>query len=87
MTPERGGHSSVKVLLRAPSGSRSPSTAHAVTTLPPDCFAVPSAASSPAGGRAPSSSSNSRSAQARGSSASSYSPFGIDHAPRSFFSQ
>src|SRR5262249_54361932 len=33
--PERGGHSSSKVLLRILSGSSSPRPAHAATTLPP----------------------------------------------------
>ena len=39
------------------------------------------------GRRVPVSSSNSRSAHARGSSSGSYSPLGIDHAPRSFLAQ
>jgi two-component system cell cycle sensor histidine kinase/response regulator CckA len=69
MVPERGGHSSVKVLLRMAAGSRSPGAAQAVTCLPPRWRTIPSSLrSEAAGGGVPSSSSNSRSAQARGSS-------------------
>jgi len=53
------------------------------------CRSSPSLTRRPSGGRLPSSSSNSRSAAARGSgsTAGSYSPLGIDHAPSSLFAQ
>src|SRR4051812_36809067 len=85
--PERGGHSISKLLLRTAPASRSPRAAHAVTSLPPFCTTVPSSTSSSVGSRVPVSSSNSRRAATRGSSSGSYSPLGIDLAPRSFLAQ
>src|SRR4051812_18241065 len=46
MRPERGGHSISNRLLVTVPASASPSTAHAVTTLPPGCFTSPSATGS-----------------------------------------
>ena len=54
---------------------------------PPSAITAPSSTSSSSGSRVPVSSSNSRSAHARGSSSGSYSPLGIDHTPRSFLAQ
>ena len=81
--PERGGHSIVNVLLRTASGRGRPAppTRDALAAL---WRTSPSSSSAPAGGAPPVSSSNSRSAHARGSSSPSNSPLGIDHAPASF---
>jgi len=86
LRPLRGGHSSSKVLETSFSGSKSPSTAQALTRLPPAWTISPNGWNSPCG-RVPVSSSNSRRATASGSSPSAYSPFGIDQAPRSFLAQ
>src|SRR5579885_434490 len=86
MRPERGGHSIENILLFRREESQSPSSPHAVTTLPPACFTSPSARKPPSGVR-PVSSSNSRRAASRESSSESYSPLGMDHAARSFFAQ
>src|SRR4051812_22323611 len=86
MRPDRGGHSSRKVLLVEASASRSPSAAQIVRTLPL-AFTAPSSTNSDAGTGEPSSSSNSRRATANGSSPSPYSPFGIDQPPASFLAQ
>ena len=86
LRPLRGGHSSSNRLLRSSLGSNSPSRAKAVTTLRPGCTISPSDTTSPST-RLPVSSSSSRRAAASGSSPSTYSPFGIDQAPRSFFAQ
>jgi len=84
--PERGGHSSEKVLLLSDAGSRSPSHAQATTVLPPGCLCAPRSRNSPST-TVPVSSRNSRLAAARRSSPSSTRPFGIDQAPASFFTQ
>jgi len=86
LRPLRGGHSISNVFETSAAGSKSPSTAHALTRLPPACTTSPSGRNAP-GGRAPVSSANSRRATARGSSSAAYSPFGIDQAPRSFPAQ
>jgi hypothetical protein len=80
--PERGGHSREKVLLLIVVGSQSASTAKAWTTFPPACFTGVRVAKFPAT-RSPVSSVNSRFAACSGSSPSSNSPFGMDHAPLS----
>ena len=85
--PEPGGHSSSNVLLTIASASRSPSTAQAVTSLPPFWRTLPRSASSAGDSAVPVSSSNSRSAHACASSSSPYSPFGIDQAPASLRAQ
>src|SRR6266545_16167 len=85
--PERGGHSMVKVLLVIVSASRSPGAAQALRTLPLRCRIVPSSSRSWSPSRWPVSSSSSRSAVSSGSSPWSYSPLGIDQAPRSFLAQ
>src|SRR4051794_10495312 len=84
--PERGGHSSSNVLLTQAAASRSPSAAQTVSSLPP-ARTSPSSTNSVAGQGEPSSSANSRSATANGSSPSPYSPLGIDQPPASFFAQ
>src|SRR5579859_7082306 len=84
--PERGGHSILHLLLTSLAGSQSPSTAQALTIFPPDCFTAPKSSSFPCAINAVSSK-NSRLAASNGSSSAAYSPFGIDHAPRSFFAQ
>src|SRR5579862_4080611 len=84
--PERGGHSIKQVLLRSLSGSQSPSNAQAVTIFPLGCFKSPSSMKRSPGTK-PVSSSNSRLATSNGFSPSRNSPFGIDHAPKSFFAQ
>src|SRR5262245_7993735 len=86
LRPLFGGHSNSNVFDLRVAGSKSPSSAKAVTTLRPGCVTSPSGRSSPRG-RIPVSSSNSRSATSSGFSASEYSPFGIDQAPRSFLAQ
>ena len=80
-------YSIAKVLLLIEPASRSTSAAHADTSLPLFCFTDPELDELPGGGAVPVSSSNSRSADARGSSSSPYSPLGIDHAPSSFLAQ
>jgi len=74
------------VLLVTVAGSRSPSTANACTVFARDCTKVPSG-TSPAPGSWPISSMNSRRAASAGASPAPNSPFGIDHAPASFFAQ
>ena len=74
------------VLLLSVVGSKSARTAQASTCLPPACLIGSSGRNSPSTGR-PISSSNSLLAAASGSSPSENSPFGIDHAPSSFFAQ
>src|SRR5215211_1587691 len=81
--PERGGHSSSKVLLTAAAGSRSPSTAQACTTLPPFWTIEPRSTNPPGGSLWPVSSSNSRRATSSSSSPGSTSPFGIVQWPAS----
>jgi hypothetical protein len=68
------------------SASQSPSKAQASTTLPP---LLPDGRQRRVGTRdtSPVSSWNSRAAAARPPPPASYSPFGIDHAPASFFIQ
>ena len=79
-----GGHSISNVPDLMSAGSNSPLAAQARTTFRLGCLSSPSSRNGPEG-TAPSSSVNSRTAQARGSSsASAYSPFGIDQTPASF---
>src|SRR5580692_1658035 len=85
--PDFGGHSIENELLRIASASQSPSTAHAVITLPELSLISDSKDNSPIAGANPVSSWNSLFAAASGSSPVTYSPFGIDQAPRSFFDQ
>src|SRR6476620_5218880 len=87
MLPDPFGHSSSNVLLTVPSRSRSPRTANAVMTLPLGCFNGAKSMRGPSGAGLPSSSANSRCATVHGSSPSTYSPFGIDHAPSSLRAQ
>src|SRR5262249_6681504 len=87
MRPESGGHSIVNLLLLNAERSNAPSTAQACTSLPRGCLNTPSAVNGPVGGACPVSSSNSRLAAVNASSPSSNRPFGIDHAPSSFFAQ
>src|SRR5690606_17278689 len=82
-TPDPVGHSSENVPGAIASGSSSPRSANAVTTLPPDCRTSPSDTSLPSGGGMPSSSVNSRRAAASGPSSLPYSPFGTVQAPAS----
>jgi|SRR5579871_388374 len=84
--PDRGGHSISNTLLRKSAASNSPATAHAATTFPPGCLIVPTSRKSPSTAK-PVSSQNSRLAASSPSSPTSYSPFGIDQAPRSFLAQ
>src|SRR5215472_19106698 len=84
--PDFGGHLIENVLLPTSVGEQSPSNAQAEITFPPDCFVWSSAMNFPSA-LIPVSSSNSRFAASSGSSPSSYSPLGIDHAPASFFFQ
>jgi hypothetical protein len=84
--PLRGGHSISNVLLRTAAMSTSNSAAKAWTNLPPRCRISPSD-NSGAASAMPSSSENSRRAACSGYSSEPYSPFGIDHAPRSFLRQ
>jgi hypothetical protein len=84
--PERGGHSSVKVLLWSAAAPASCASAQACTRLPPFCSTVPSGTRLPCA-TMPVSSRSSRFAAASGSSPSASSPFGIDHAPSSFLAQ
>src|SRR5213080_17737 len=86
LRPLFGGHSSSKRLETSVAGSKSPSSAQAVTILRPAWTTSPRGRNSPCG-RAPVSSSNSRFATASASSPCKYSPFGIDHAPVSFLAQ
>lgn len=84
--PDFGGHSMENVLLRAPSGEQSPSTAHTVIALPVGCVICPSGKNSPLAAY-PVSSWNSLFAATSASSSSPYSPLGMDHAPSSLFFQ
>ena len=82
--PLRGGHSISNVLLRIAFGSRSPSSANAVTTLPPACRTSPKkgVADSAARPSPPRTRAGTRPADLR---RRRYSPLGIDQAPASFF--
>ncbi len=84
--PLRGGHSISKLLLRMLCVSISSSAANAVTNLPPRCL-ISTKRGQRHGQLQPSSSENSRRAAVSASSSSAYSPFGIDHAPRSLLRQ
>src|SRR3981189_3193195 len=84
--PDRDGHSSWQRLLVRLRGSQSPSKAHTETTFPPACFTTPSSRKLPCTAK-PVSSWHSRVAASKGCSPSTYSPLGIDHAPRSLFAQ
>ena len=86
--PDRGGHSIVKVLDVTASASMSPSSAHAVTTLPLFWRTSPRSTSVTVGepvSRAPRRTRAAR--RPAGPRRRSYSPFGIDQAPMSFFAQ
>src|SRR6185436_8023341 len=82
--PLRGGHSISNVLETASEGSSSPSSAQAITTLPPFCRISPSSRASPSGAGCPVSSSNSRRATSSGSSPGSISPFSTLQVSASF---
>src|SRR5215472_4167462 len=86
LRPLFGGHSSSKRFEVSVAGSKSPSSAHAVTILPPACTTSPRGRNLPSG-RAPVSSWNSRLATASASSPCAYSPFGMDQAPASLLAQ
>src|SRR5262249_8404490 len=86
LRPLFGGHSSSKRFEVSVAGSKSPSSAQAVTILPPACTTSPRGRNLPAG-RAPVSSSNSRLATASASSPGAYPPLGMDQAPASFLAQ
>ena len=85
--PERGGHSSSKVLLVTWVASKSASNAHALIFLRLGSPNSPRKTLDPAGGGDPNSSSNSRSATVSASSPSANSPLGIDQECSSFLAQ
>src|SRR6185312_4844844 len=85
--PEPRGHSTVNVLLTIAAASRSPARANTVSRLPLGWRTVPSGTGLPGGGGVPSSSVNSRTAAASGSSSGPCSPLGSDHAPSSLRAQ
>ena len=83
MQPDFGGHSREDVFVLNLMGSKSPSIAHAEINFPLGCLNVPNSKKFPAT-TMPVSSCSSHFAAESASSASSYSPFGIDHEPASF---
>ena len=84
--PDFGGHSIVNVVLCTAAASRSPSTAQAVTTLPPAWRTGVSGRNGPSTLN-PVSSRNSRRAASSGVSPGSWPPLGIDQAPMSLRDQ
>src|SRR3989344_4933480 len=85
--PERGGHSIFILLLLTVDTSKSPRTAQALIIFPSLRLISPKSIGSSWGAGWPVSSSNSLLAAPKLSLLSSYSPLGIDQAPKSFLDQ